>query len=423
MKPDVPHQGLVSEPVIKNIRSILAGRAFWGPLPSAVRVLFAQRRQDEFARIARMGWPLLLMLVALVGGGGWWLFGAEMHGGDKALWWASIGLEVLLLMIVVPLVQQPRVLPHYQAVIVLGGALNLAIPLLASMLLANPRLAQINSYVVMLIITIQVLVLRLSLWASALCGLVGVGLAVLAAMVVWGVQPDWPLLLWFFGGGLLVNLFVAALLEYQDRISFLQSLLLVHESSERERLNEELDRLAHQDALSGLANRRHFDVLLEREWERLRREARPLALLFIDIDYFKNYNDTYGHGAGDECLMAIGGVLKNVARRPGDVAARYGGEEFVVLLPGTELAGARELGERIIQDIDALAISHAASLVAEMVTASVGLAVLVPQEKFSMTDLLAQADAALYAAKHAGRHRLMMAPEAFDEKFLKIKPA
>lgn len=414
MESGAPPQGLVSEPVIKNIRSILAGKAFWCPLPSAVNGMFAQRRQDEFARIARTGWPLLLLLLALVGGIGWWLFGAEIHGGDKTIWWTCIGLVFLQIGVMGPLVQQSKVLPYYQSVLAFACALNLAIPLAGSMLLASPRLAQINNYVVMLIIMIQVLVLRLPLWVSALSGLMGVVLAVLAATVVWSAHPDWPVLLWFLGGGYMVSLFVAAFLESKDRIGFLQSVLLVHESSERERLNEELERLAHQDALSGLANRRHFDLLFEQEWERLRREARPLALLFIDVDYFKNYNDTYGHGAGDECLMAIGTVLKNSARRPGDVAARYGGEEFVVLLPGTGLVGARELGERIIQDIDALAILHASSLAAKVVTASVGLAILVPQEKLATTDLLAQADAALYAAKHAGRHCLMVAPEAFD---------
>lgn len=177
----------------------------------------------------------------------------------------------------------------------------------------------------------------------------------------WGKLPDWSILLWFGAGSLLVTLFVGA--------------------------------------------------LLEREWERLRREEQPLALLFIDVDHFKAYNDTYGHASGDECLTAIGRALANAARRPGDVAARYGGEEFVVLLPGTALDGAREVGERIIQDIDAFAIPHAASSVSGIVTASVGLAVLVPQAHFTTADLLAQADAALYAAKHAGRHRLAVSHE------------
>jgi diguanylate cyclase (GGDEF)-like protein len=214
---------------------------------------------------------------------------------------------------------------------------------------------------------------------------------------------------WLFGGSLAVTLFISAILERQERISFLQGMLLAHEGRERERLNRELERLAHQDALSGLANRRHFDAIMAREWERLRREERPLALLFIDVDHFKLFNDTYGHGLGDDCLARVGGVLADAARRPGDLAARYGGEEFVVLLPDTDAGGAREVAERILQCVDDLAIPHAASTVSGHVTVSIGMAVRLPDTAATASDLLQQADAALYAAKHAGRHRIVHA--------------
>lgn len=403
--------GPVARPVLDEIRSILGGRIIWCPLPAAVVKRFERRRQAEFAMIARLGWPLLLLMVVLVGGMGWWFFRAEILDADLALWWQGIGLEFLVLAVAMATVQHPRVLPHYQGCIIVAGILNLGIALLGAIILESSQLAQVDSYVCMLIITIQVLALRLSLWASALCGLGALVFAVACADIVWGKHPDWSMLLWFSAGSLLVTLFVGAVLERLERISFLQGLLLEHESQERERLNQKLDRMAHQDALSGLANRRHFNVLLEREWERLRREERPLALLFIDVDYFKAYNDTYGHALGDECLMAIGRALANAVRRPGDVAARYGGEEFVVLLPGTGLEGASEVGERIIGEIDGFAIPHAASSVSGIVTVSIGLAVLVPQTGITTADLLAQADAALYAAKHAGRHRLVVSEE------------
>lgn len=361
--------------------------------------------------IARIGWPLLLVMVTAVGGIGWWLFGVDMQGGDRLVWWQGIGLEMAVLTVGMALLLHPRVLPHYQGIIIVAGTLCLGIALLGTIVLESQRLAQVVSYVCMLFITILVLALRVSLWVSALTGFSALLLAVVWAAVVWGKLPDLLILLWFGLGSLLVTLFVGAILERQERISFLQGLLLEHESTERERLNRELDRLAHQDALSGLANRRYFNTLLEQEWDRLHREGRPLALLFIDVDHFKAYNDTYGHALGDECLTRIGQVLQNTARRPGDVAARYGGEEFVVLLPGTALEGAREVGERLIADIHALAIPHG-SAVSGVVTASAGLAVLVPGATTTAADLLAQADAALYAAKHAGRHRLVVSEES-----------
>lgn len=401
----------IAEPVLDDIRAIMLKKIIWCPLPPPVDVLFARRRQEEFAMIARIGWPLLLVMVTAVGGIGWWLFGVDMQGGDRLVWWQGIGLEMAVLTVGMALLLHPRVLPHYQGIIIVAGTLCLGIALLGTIVLESQRLAQVVSYVCMLFITILVLALRVSLWVSALTGFSALLLAVVWAAVVWGKLPDLLILLWFGLGSLLVTLFVGAILERQERISFLQGLLLEHESTERERLNRELDRLAHQDALSGLANRRYFNALLEQEWDRLHREGRPLALLFIDVDHFKAYNDTYGHALGDECLTRIGQVLQNTARRPGDVAARYGGEEFVVLLPGTALEGAREVGERLIADIHALAIPHG-SAVSGVVTASAGLAVLVPGATTTAADLLAQADAALYAAKHAGRHRLVVSEES-----------
>jgi len=353
-----------------------------------------------------VGWPLLALLWIAIGAGGRLLFGHELVGADGVLWWRWLAAMGGALVVPVALLHLPAFQRHYQKVIYVTGSIVLAIAVLGTQLLESQRLMQINSYVALLIISILVLALRLSLIVSSLASLTGVALAV-AAVLLLGKPVDWAMLVWYCLGSLLVMVAVGVVIERQERISFLQGLLLEHESAERARLNQALERLAHQDGLTHLANRRHFDETLAREWERLRREGRPMAVLFMDVDYFKPYNDTYGHAAGDECLTAIGAVLQHAARRPGDLAARYGGEEFVIILPGTDVAGAREVAERVLADVDGLRIPHGASPVADHVTVSVGLAVRVPQAGESAQVVLEAADKAVYAAKRGGRHRVM----------------
>ncbi|MFP5441789.1 MAG: diguanylate cyclase, partial [Gammaproteobacteria bacterium] len=180
---------------------------------------------------------------------------------------------------------------------------------------------------------------------------------------------------------------------------------------EKEELIQELSRLAHQDALSGLANRREFDRRLATEWDRLRREQKPLTVLFIDVDHFKAYNDHYGHSAGDEALTAVGKAIAGALLRPADLAARYGGEEFVVLLPDTDDCGAEDVAERVMAAINRLAIPHAMSPTAGHVTASIGVATVLPATADSPQQLLERADGALYAAKQGGRWQVRVAPE------------
>ncbi|MBS1136283.1 MAG: diguanylate cyclase domain protein [Proteobacteria bacterium] len=172
--------------------------------------------------------------------------------------------------------------------------------------------------------------------------------------------------------------------------------------------NRELRHVSIQDSLTGIANRRHFDDSLKQEWRRALRARRPLALILFDIDYFKQYNDVYGHQAGDECLRAVAGNLARHARRPGDWVARFGGEEFAVVLSETDARGAVHLAEQMRAAIDALAIPHSGSAVGRTVSISAGVASMVPESASGEPDELVQwADAALYDAKRQGRNRVV----------------
>ena len=181
---------------------------------------------------------------------------------------------------------------------------------------------------------------------------------------------------------------------------------LVRTRDALETLNETLERLALQDGLTGLANRRHFDLALDKEFSRAVREASSLALVMIDVDCFKQYNDIYGHAAGDECLRKISQVVKINQNRPGDVAARYGGEELGVLLPGTDVRGAMAIAEKIRLEIHNLGIEHTGNS-AGVVTVSAGVDAFVPvQDLDNPLELIQAADKALYAAKSGGRDRV-----------------
>lgn len=174
--------------------------------------------------------------------------------------------------------------------------------------------------------------------------------------------------------------------------------------------NQRLEQLAHQDGLTGLANRRHLDTVLEAEFRRALRSGSALSLIMIDVDFFKQYNDLYGHQAGDECLRRIAAVLKERQRRPGDLAARYGGEEMLMLLPETDAAGAMQVAEKIRAGIQALDLPHRGNP-RGVVTASAGVCAmeLLPPGERAAQDLVGRADAALYEAKHGGRNQVRLA--------------
>ena len=180
---------------------------------------------------------------------------------------------------------------------------------------------------------------------------------------------------------------------------------LVEKSLELERANELLSRLSTTDSLTGLANRRQFDQSLQTEWLRSARNQQPISLLMIDVDYFKRYNDHYGHLTGDACLRQIAGVLFDCAQRSGEVVARYGGEEFAMLLPGADIEMAKIMAQRCMDELSKAAIPHANSPVAPWLTISIGVATAVADQNLLPESLMECADAALYRTKGSGRAR------------------
>ena len=169
---------------------------------------------------------------------------------------------------------------------------------------------------------------------------------------------------------------------------------------------EKLEALSNIDTLTSTANRRSFDITYLREWKVARREAEPLAVLMVDIDYFKQYNDVYGHLTGDRCLKRVAKTIAGCLRRPGDFLARYGGDEFVVVLPRTDDSGALKTAKEIRARINGLAIEHKSAVVFDNVTVSIGLSVDTPKQGDEPKAIFEAADAALYQAKREGRDKI-----------------
>lgn len=173
---------------------------------------------------------------------------------------------------------------------------------------------------------------------------------------------------------------------------------------ELEAANQELQRLVSIDGLTQMANRRCLDEYLDQECKRASREQIPISLVLCDIDFFKNYNDNYGHQEGDHCLQEVAQAISKSTNRPADLVARYGGEEFVIVLPNTDAQGSVNVAIRATEVMRSLKLPHSYSKVAPYVTISCGVATLLPSQEFEPTDLLKAADQALYKAKAEGRN-------------------
>ncbi|MGK7918590.1 MAG: diguanylate cyclase [Trichodesmium sp.] len=184
--------------------------------------------------------------------------------------------------------------------------------------------------------------------------------------------------------------------------------ITIRDITARKKLELELHNLANLDGLTGISNRRIFDKTLAKEWQICQREKQPLTLILIDIDYFKKYNDDYGHQQGDDCLICVADALAQVVKRPRDMVARYGGEEFVLILPNTQHEGAIAISEQIQQRIRELAITHESSEVSAIVSLSLGIASVIPATESSPQELINMADQALYQAKKQGRDRAVI---------------
>ncbi|MET3107721.1 diguanylate cyclase (GGDEF)-like protein [Oxalobacteraceae bacterium GrIS 2.11] len=232
-----------------------------------------------------------------------------------------------------------------------------------------------------------------------------VGISVKDALNAWQHESE---KIWMETVALTIAILAAGAMVYRTRQRQLETFSEIQKiQTQLQKTNLELARLSATDGLTGLANRRKFDEVGPHEWQRAMRNQESLAVAMVDVDFFKIFNDRYGHQAGDQCLVAIAAALTNGLRDGSDFIARYGGEEFVILLPGQDARGAFDVLERLRCDVEALTILHGGSEVAPVITTSAGFAAIIPGPTLTFEQLIEQADQNLYAAKRRGKNQVV----------------
>lgn len=373
-------------------------------LPATLESAYCRYHDQQAVTSLRsaIGWAFVLYLV---------LGGAVLvvMRPDEMNIWPLTNLVFLVLIAIAWLISRQRWLErYYQQGIGVLAASAIFYAVLHPALIAEHTMQSLvhqgTVYAVVLIYLGLNLRFRYALVAGTLVGLLAYPL-----IYVLQLPLDWHTsIVTYIGAGVL-----GALLCYRDekrkRTMFLQARLLELDNERIHQLADELERLSFLDGLTGLANRRYFDRTFDRAWRSGMREQKPLSLIMLDVDFFKRYNDHYGHQQGDFCLQEIARSLSFVSARPTDLAARYGGEEFVLLFPQTDNLAARHLAERIINKVRDLQMPHETSDCASVVTVSAGIATVIPGPDVDREALMQAADQALYSAKAQGRNRWVSA--------------
>ncbi len=317
----------------------------------------------------------------------------------------GVVLPVVLLLLF--LIRRPALAAWQQSILMLSTLGGATAFLLMAYFVSSP-LGRIYLDTLLLIQIFGLALLRMQFPYALACVLTiaaGTGLA-LSLLDFPGHPGEWriDLILIIFAG--MLCLVANYLMERSARSDYLQQRLLEFRQQDLEESNQHLEYLLRSDALTGIANRRHFDQRLEEEFRRAERGAYPLALLMLDVDCFKQYNDSYGHQAGDQALIHVAQSLAGFARRPGDMAARYGGEEFALILPGSSEDDALAIAREVLAHVHARELRHESSQVCDRLTVSIGVASLRPgASDAGVPALIANADQALYLAKSRGRNR------------------
>lgn len=403
--PNKNHESLDAD-LLDQVRELLERRGFWISIPARLKDNFVRWRLRSLRHYVRSYSLPLLFLVYFLAGVSNWLLVRHLVPSDLRLWHHGCTLVCVLLTVTVLLAQTHYIQRNYPVFVMPAAVLVLCKFIVLSQVIGAPLGSLVEGMCCMISIAVVVVALRLRVTQASWVCVISLVLGEAMGISFSAHRSEWPLFLLLYSSMMGFCLFLASIAEDEERLAFLQAILTQHVLQERELLIRELDDMAFHDPLSGLANRREFDRVMAIEVDRMQREHKPLSLLYVDIDHFKNFNDRYGHAQGDECLFAVAAAIRSALLRPADLAARYGGEEFVVLLPDTDASGAMDVAHRVLVGVRQLDYPHAASPTAPQVTVSVGVSTAQPQAGLNADQLVGMADKALYAAKEQGRNRV-----------------
>ena len=342
---------------------------------------------------------VLILLYAGYGFFDWFLLREEV----KPVWVVRFGVGLPGLLVTWLLTHKPRAEKYIDELIV-ACLFWLMVTTLYMVRIVPPDVMDLYLSSVLAIVMAGITITRLRFWHAVVTGVL---FLVCVAVLIPGIHVS-PRYIIYYGvlcaGVVLFCVGAQFSADRARRREFLQRILIHRKNQQLRKLNLYLRDLAELDALTGIANRRYFDVVLDEELRRARRREYTVALLMCDIDFFKPYNDLLGHVQGDACIRQVAQLIQSLARRPGDLVARYGGEEFAVILPALDAHEAQKIAQLICNKIAEERIPHPGSKVADHVTISIGVSALIPHDDSCQKLLINQADEALYQAKHQGRN-------------------
>lgn len=349
---------------------------------------------------------LVNILIALYTGYGvfdWFLLGAHVEPVFKLRY--AMGLPGL---VAIWFLVQSRKLDIYLDKLVMLGLFWLSVTTLTMVRMVPEEAKGLYLISELAIMMAGITIGKMRFWPALSSGLLYVLSYVLILMPFGVAIPFIGYYLFLSSGAIGLCLLAQYSSDRSSRREFLQKLLIHRKNQQLKKLNSRLKDLAEVDPLTGIGNRRSFDQVLDEEWRRARRRGYNLAILMCDIDFFKSYNDSFGHQQGDICIRQVAQCMKHMVRRPGDLVARYGGEEFAVILPALDQEEAANVARVICQGVRDLRIPHPTSHANEFVTISIGVAAVIPDEESAVADLVGCADEALYLAKKNGRNRVQV---------------
>ncbi len=395
--------GEAEDPFKASLDKTLAQGHAWLSFPPALEAAYQRDKAPERRRTLERGglWLLVLFNLMLVTD---WMIVPDQFA-------LAVGLRVFFFSTIngVGLLLTDRFTPRSREWTVVGMSVLAAIITAVLCLQSHDRLAAPYLVALVMVVLFNGSVIRTPFWKALLIDAMVLGIFVVSLMLM--PQPDWHImsaLMLVLVSTAVFTLYSSYWLEHEDRTNWLMQGQEHHLLEALGKANRRLERMSRFDALTDLANRRHFDEFLAQLWQRARRGGQAIALLMMDVDHFKAYNDHYGHPRGDTCLQQIAALLKRQLRRPGDLVARFGGEEFVAVLHDTALPQAVAAAERVRAGVQQLGLPHAASSTAAQVTISIGVASFQPQTcDEGPPALIAASDAALYQAKSQGRNQVV----------------
>ncbi|XID75940.1 diguanylate cyclase [Alkanindiges sp. WGS2144] len=388
----------------KEINRLLSSGLNLVWFPAALEKDYRRQYQNEAAYEFRYRGPIIFVLYIFLSLGIY-----QLLEPDQLMYWlklySGVGVIVFVAWIFTWFEKLNRWFEYYACI---GSAIAVALSFAIATVINDGQGSVLIHAAIMYAVVIVYGFVGLRFYLAVIAGWAGGLLGMLVSTYLSG-EIAWTLLNRTYTFSSFLGMALAYVTDRQHRENYLQSCLLELHRLEMIQHNYQLEVLSRQDSLTGIANRRHLDEMLQDEWFRAMRHQTPLTVMMIDIDYFKAYNDALGHLAGDQCLVQIADTITKMAARSGELVARYGGEEFLMLLPMTDQPHAIRQAERLLRAVKDLSIPHPTSEVSSHVTLSMGLATYIPQLGEKVNDFLYYADEALYQAKSKGRNTYQLA--------------